>query len=72
MTLLGTSIIILGFVIFLIGYWFLGKSSGEQECPTPIKSANYGGGIAGIVIGIIFMISGSFMNLIDFDPTQPL
>lgn len=54
------TLVVLGMIVFLIGYWFLGKSTGEKECPTPIESygINHGGGIAGLVLGIILMLIG--------------
>lgn len=65
MSLLGGSMITVGIVIFLVGYWFLGKSQGEESCTPPNDKAkhNKGGGIAGIVIGIIFVIVGFIINL---------
>lgn len=63
MSLLGTSLIVIGIVIFLVGYWFIGKSQGEEQCKPPIESANRGGGIAGTVIGLIFMLAGLYFNL---------
>ena len=65
MSLLGTSLIVVGIVIFLIGYWFIGRSQGEEQCKPPVESANKAGGIAGTVIGIIFMIAGLYFNLRD-------
>lgn len=65
MTLFGTSTIILGIVLFLIGYWYLGKSTGQSECERKPDGTtmNYGSGIAGMVIGIILMVTGLVMNL---------
>jgi uncharacterized membrane protein len=65
MSIAGTSTIIIGIVIFLTGYWFLGKSSGQNDCKDKPENtnSNYGGGIAGIVIGIILMIAGLIMNM---------
>lgn len=62
---IGTALISIGIIIFLVGYWFLGKSTGEDECSTKPESLNknFGGGIAGIVFGIIFMIVGIYMNV---------
>lgn len=64
MSIAGTSTIVAGIIIFLVGYWFLGKSSGQKECKDPgeTSGSNYGGGIAGIVIGIILMIVGIVLN----------
>jgi hypothetical protein len=70
MGLLGTSLIIVGIVIFLVGYWFLGRSQGEEQCKPPIESANKGGGIAGIVIGLIFMLAGLVVNFREANPEQ--
>jgi Na+/proline symporter len=63
MGLLGTSLIVVGIVIFLVGFWFTGRSQGEEQCNPPIKSSNKAGGIAGIVIGLIFMLVGLVVNL---------
>ena len=64
MGLAGTATIIVGIIVFLIGYWYLGKSSGQKDCKDQPEttSSNYGGGIAGIVIGIILMITGLVLN----------
>jgi uncharacterized membrane protein len=66
MSLLGTSLITVGIVIFLVGYWFIGRSQGEEQCKPPIESANKAGGIAGVVFGLIFMIAGLYFNLRDY------
>jgi hypothetical protein len=72
MNITATILISIGIIIFLIGYWFLGKSRGESECKDKPDSLdrNYGGGIAGIVIGIILMLVGLIMNLTN-SPTTP-
>ena len=70
MGLLGTSLILVGIVIFLVGYWFTGRSQGEEQCNPPIESSNRGGGIAGIVIGLIFMLAGLVFNLRESNPEQ--
>ncbi len=64
MTLAGTTTIIVGIIVFLIGYWYLGKSSGQNDCREKPEntSTNYGGGIAGIVIGLILMLTGLVIN----------
>jgi multisubunit Na+/H+ antiporter MnhB subunit len=62
MNFVGGLLITLGLVVFLIGYWFLSLSKGQQQCTDPAVtdyvSRNFGGGIAGIVIGLILMIIG--------------
>ena len=65
MSLLGGSLITLGIAVFLVGYWFLGRSQGEEACTPPLDMSkiNRGGGIAGIVIGLIFMLVGFIINL---------
>lgn len=68
MSLLGTSLITVGIIIFLIGYWFIGRSQGEEQCKPPIESANKAGGIAGVVFGLIFMIVGLYFNLSQSNP----
>lgn len=63
MSVLGTSLIVVGIIIFLVGYWFVGRSQGEEQCSPPLQTANKAGGIAGIVFGLIFMIVGLYFNL---------
>ena len=70
MSLLGTSLIVVGIIIFLVGYWFVGRSQGEEQCNPRIETANKAGGIAGIVIGLIFMLAGLFVNLREANPEQ--
>lgn len=62
MSVLGVSLIVVGIAIFLTGYWFTGRSQGEEQCTPPLETANKAGGIAGIVIGLIFMIAGLVVN----------
>lgn len=71
MSFAGTLTITIGIIIFLVGYWFTGKSSGQKECKEKPENTdlNYGGGIAGIVIGLILMIAGLFINLSSATPT---
>lgn len=56
----GVILIILGLVSFFTGYFFLGKGTGQKDCKEKPEStdANWGGGIAGVVIGIIFILVG--------------
>ena len=70
MGLLGTSVIVVGIVIFLVGYWFTGRSQGEEQCNPPIESANKAGGISGIVIGLVVMLAGLVVNLREANPEQ--
>lgn len=70
MSLLGTSLIVVGIVIFLVGYWFIGRSQGEEQCKPPIESANRAGGIAGTVIGLLVMVVGLYFNLRDANAGQ--
>jgi amino acid transporter len=64
MTPLFIAIIIVGLITFLIGYWFLGKSSGEKECNPPVSSSgNTVGGWIGILLGLIIMIIGVYYGL---------
>lgn len=62
MNFVGGLLITVGLIIFLVGYWFLSLSKGQQQCTdtavTDNVSKNFGGGIAGIVIGLILMIIG--------------
>ena len=64
MSIGGTSTIIAGIIVFLIGHWYLAKSYGKNECKNKpaSTSVNYGGGITGIVLGIILMVTGLVLN----------
>ena len=73
MQLLPGLLILLGLVIFMIGYYYFAKSNGQNECNTvngPVdkkeieqsQSANYIGGIIGLVIAIILVIVGFILN----------
>jgi MFS-type transporter involved in bile tolerance (Atg22 family) len=69
MQLLPGLLILLGLVIFMIGYYYFAKSTGQNECSTVDKkeieqsqSANYIGGIIGLVIAIILVIVGFILN----------
>lgn len=63
------SLFTLGFIIFLIGYWFTSRAQAEAECNDPKiepqTNPNYIGGIAGIVIGIVFVIVGLVLRSSD-------
>jgi putative Mn2+ efflux pump MntP len=74
MSVAGTSTIIAGIIIFLIGYWFLGKSYGQTDCKDipDTTNVNYGGGMAGIFIGIILMITGLVINFSTTTTTSTL
>lgn len=60
--------IILSLVIFMVSYYYIAKSSGQSECNKDKKeiessqSANYIGGIIGVVIAIILVIVGFILN----------
>ena len=60
--------IILSLVIFMVSYYYIAKSNGQSECNKDKKeiessqSANYIGGIIGIVIAIILVIVGFILN----------
>jgi len=58
--------LIVGYIIFIVGYYYLAASIGYRDtCPQPVdltKSANYGGGIAGVVIGLLFIIFGHIID----------
>ena len=60
MSLLGGSLIVFGITIFLVGYWFLGKNSGLQECneENSILSDTYKAGVVTTGIGLLLMIGG--------------
>ena len=55
MNVIGYVLVVIGLIVFLIGYWFLAESQVET---TDVASTHKAGGIAGIVIGIIVMILG--------------
>lgn len=57
----------LGLVVLFTGYYFLAKSRGQDECePKPeSRNRNYNGGVAGTVIGAIFIVVG--LGLIAFN-----
>lgn len=52
----------LGFGIFLLGFFFVGKSTGE-DAKDEMKNTNYNGGMAGIFIGIVLSIIGYFFRV---------
>ena len=68
MELLPGILILLGLVIFMVGYYYIAKSNGQSECNKDKKeiessqSANYIGGIVGVVIAIILVIVGFILN----------
>ena len=68
MELLPGILIILGLVIFMVGYYYIAKSVGQSECSRDKKeiegsqSANYIGGIVGVVIAVILVIIGFILN----------
>jgi ABC-type Fe3+ transport system permease subunit len=63
------SLFLLGFIIFLVGYWFTSRAQAEAECNDPRieahRNPNYIGGVAGIVIGIVFVIVGLVLRSSD-------
>jgi len=61
----GSILLFIGIIVFLVGYWFLPLSYGEKECsPIPDgQSLHWNGGLAAIVIGLILIITGAIMNL---------
>lgn len=56
-------LIILGLSIFLTGYWYLAKSSGERECTTPIASSslNFILGWINLLLGIIIVFIAYYL-----------
>jgi amino acid transporter len=60
--MIGTFVILLGLISFFVGYFFLGKSKGQEECNKQSANINYIGGLAGIIIGVIFMFVGLIVN----------
>ncbi len=66
----GTILLIVGIVIFLVGYFYAGVAQGQGECVDKVtkeklldNKVNYQGGIAGVVIGIVLAIVGYFLSL---------
>ena len=57
------AIFFLGLLIFLIGYWYLAKSTGETECAPPIKSYYSIWGWICIVLGIVLLCVGLYFTL---------
>jgi Ni,Fe-hydrogenase I cytochrome b subunit len=59
MSIIYWSSLLTGITIFLTGYYFIGKSSGQVECEKTknlFEMQNYQGGLAGVIIGIIFIV----------------
>ncbi len=61
----GIILILLGLISFFTGYFFLGKAQGQNDCTEKPASTdnNYKGGIAGIVIGIFFILIGCILRM---------
>uniref|UniRef100_A0A6C0E0W5 Uncharacterized protein n=1 Tax=viral metagenome TaxID=1070528 RepID=A0A6C0E0W5_9ZZZZ len=64
-----SSLFLVGLVVFLTGYFFLGKSQAEAECKEPnreyFSNPNFTGGFAGVAIGVIFIIFGFALQAAD-------
>lgn len=60
----GYILIILGLISFFIGDFFLGKVQGQNDCKEKPETTenNYKGGIAGVVLGIIFILIGCIVR----------
>lgn len=56
-------VVLISAITFLTGYWFLGKSNGEAECTTPIADQvkHYGGGVAGVTLGVILYLMAKWV-----------
>jgi uncharacterized membrane protein YfcA len=66
-------VILLGAVGLFVGYYFLAKSRGQEECADPKPSdtkRNYIGGVVGAVTGVVFIIVG--LVLMMFATPAPL
>ncbi len=72
MSIVGSGTVLLGIIVFLIGYWYLSKSTGQDECQSvpDSRSRNFVGGLSGLFIGIIIMVIGFFLNIISSMKTQ--
>jgi hypothetical protein len=61
----GIILIIIGLISFFTGYFFLGKAHGQNDCKDKPESTdiNYKGGIAGVVIGVFFILIGIVVRM---------
>ena len=60
MNIIAMMLLFIGICVYNIGFYYFSVSNGESECsiiPTS-HDANYGGGIAGMVIGAIIILAG--------------
>lgn len=58
---IGNSLMIVGFIGFLVGYFFLGLVQGQNSCTNvqELKTMQYyKGGMAGVLLGLIFLFTG--------------
>ena len=56
-----------GLIVFFVGFWFLAKSRGENECSAGTTGATYaranlGGGITGVILGLIVLGVGIYLT----------
>lgn len=70
----GWILITLGIITFFIGFFFSGASSGQNVCISAggvvkdkteiegLAKQNFGGGVAGIVIGLVFLVIGVILR----------
>jgi uncharacterized membrane protein len=68
----GIILILLGLISFLTGYFFLGKVQGQNDCKEKPESTeiNYKGGVAGVFLGILFVIIGFVIQMMTTRPTE--
>jgi hypothetical protein len=57
-------ILSVGIIVFLVGFFFLGKAQGQSDCANrpDTEGANRSGGWVGLTIGIIFTIIAIVMK----------
>ena len=62
--MIGIGLLVAGVFVTFIGLYYFSKSTGESACASKpaTTDADYGGGIAGIVIGVILIIVGVVMK----------
>lgn len=62
--MIGVILITVGVAILFVGYFFLAKSDGQKDCKEKPEStnANFGGGIAGVVLGVVTIIVGFILH----------
>lgn len=54
------------FLLFMLGYFYIGKSKGEETCtpPPPWQNSTYTGGVVALTFGILMAIGGVVLRLL--------